>query len=165
MEKRHVFLIGMPGSGKSSVGRLLAENLRLPFVDLDDEIERAAGKPITDIFRDDGEGTFRDLEHDVVATAVAGPPSVIACGGGVPLREDNRSLIKGSGKVVWLRSSSEKLWGRIRRGAIRPLIRGPVDLRRIEQEREHVYRDLADQLVAADDAPEVVARAIAEAIG
>ena len=159
----HVYLIGMPGSGKSSVGRALAEHIDLPFVDLDHEIEVDAGKTIPEIFRDEGEGGFRDLEHAVLVRVAGGGPSVVACGGGAVLREDNRELIRSTGRVVWLHAPAGKLWKRIRL-VPRPLVSGPVDLRRIERERRAVYRSVADHRVEADGEPDAIARRVAEAL-
>ena len=81
MSTDHVYLVGMPGSGKSTAGRALAEVLGLPFVDLDQEIERVAGSPVAEIFRDRGEPGFRSLERAALERAAAGPPAVVACGG------------------------------------------------------------------------------------
>jgi shikimate kinase len=162
--EQHVYLIGMPGSGKTSVGKALAKLLAVPFVDLDDEVERTAGKPVVQIFRDDGEARFRELEHEVVARVASGPPSVVACGGGAVLRDDNRELIGRTGTVVWLQASPEKLWNRIKQYP-RPLARGPVDVKRIERERRDVYRSVAAHRVASEGEPDAVARKVAEVLG
>jgi shikimate kinase len=160
----HVYLVGMPGSGKSSAGRALAEVLGLPFVDLDEEVERSAGSSIAQIFGERGEDGFRELERAALAGVAAGPPSVVACGGGVPLREDNREVLRSTGVVVALRVPLSKLRARVASAVIRPLIRGPVDLRRIDRERAAIYRDVADHRVDGRGDPAEVARRIAEAL-
>ena len=164
MERGHVYLIGMPGSGKSSVGRLLARRLAMPFVDLDSEIERDAGRSIQEIFRELGEAGFRERERSAVERVAAGPPSVVACGGGAVLRQDNRELIRSTGRVVWLQSTPDRLWQRIKRGATRPLVKGPVDLHRLERERSAVYRELAEHRIDGDGDADTVARSIQEAL-
>ena len=157
----HVYLIGMPGSGKSSVGRALAEVLDAPFVDLDEEIERDAGMPIPDIFREKGEEGFRHLEEAAVARVAGSPPSIVACGGGAPLREANRERLRATGVVVWLEAPAEKLWKRIRL-VPRPLVKGPVDLGRLARERDAVYRELAAHRVRSDGEAVAVAHEVAE---
>ena len=163
MNPGHVYLIGMPGSGKSSVGKALAERLQLPFVDLDEEIERDAGKTIVEIFRQDGEPAFRERERAALQRVSGGGPSVVACGGGAVLREDNQELIRSTGRVVWLHAPPAKLWQRIRL-VPRPLVTGPVDIRRLERERDAVYRSVAEHRVEADGEPEAVARRVAEVL-
>jgi len=159
----HVYLIGMPGSGKTSVGRALAEVLGVPFVDMDEEIERDAGMPVSDIFRERGEEAFRDLEEATVARVAASPPSVVACGGGAPLRESNRERIRSTGVVVWLQAPPERLWKRIRLMP-RPLVKGPVDLHRLARERDATYRGLAAHRVRSGGEAAEVARMVAEAL-
>ena len=160
----HVYLVGMPGSGKSSAGRALAGLLGLPFVDLDEEIEREAGSSIPEIFRERGEAGFRELERTSLARAAAGPRSVVACGGGVPLREDNRELLRSTGTVVALTVPIAGLRARVMAGRHRPLITDPVDLRRLDRERAAAYRDVAHHRVDGRGDPEVVARRIEEAL-
>jgi shikimate kinase len=160
----HVYLVGMPGSGKSSAGQALADVLGLPFVDLDSEIERAAGSSIEEIFRYRGEPAFRELEREALEHVATGPPSVVACGGGVPLREDNRELLHATGTVVALDVPVKRLWARVAAGFPRPLITGPVDLGRIDRERRAVYRDVADHRVDGAGTPADVAARIAEAL-
>jgi len=161
----HVYLVGMPGSGKSSAGRVLAGTLGLPFVDLDGEIEKAAGVSIPDIFREQGEAWFRDLEREVLTRTASGPRSVVACGGGVPLRADNRELLRSTGTVVALIVPMAQLRARVPAGRGRPLISGPGDLDRIDREREATYRDMADHRIDGMGEPADVARRIAEALG
>ena len=111
---RHVFLIGMPGAGKSSVGRLVAEKLGIPFVDLDVEIETDAGRSVREIFLKEGEPAFRELEHEAVARVASAPASVVACGGGVVLRQDNLEAMRAGGSIVWLNVPLATLRRRVR---------------------------------------------------
>ena len=101
---RSIVLVGMPGSGKSAVGRRLAARLELPFVDADEEIERAAGKPITDIFKDHGEPYFRDGERKVIARLLRAGPQVLATGGGAFMVAETQENIRRSGISVWLKA-------------------------------------------------------------
>ena len=101
-EKENIVLVGMPASGKSTVGRLLSEKLGCEIIDTDDMIVEKAGKPITDIFRDEGEKYFRDLECECVKEASARSSVIIATGGGVPLREENVKALKQNGKIFFI---------------------------------------------------------------
>ncbi|MBC7267003.1 MAG: 3-dehydroquinate synthase [Coriobacteriia bacterium] len=142
----HIFLTGFMGSGKSTVGRIVAERLGLPFVDLDAEIERVAGASVADIFRAEGEEGFRAAEHRALSDAVRRDDAVIACGGGVVLRDENRRLLKEHGRVVYLAVSAEEALARIGDAADRPLLAG--DARaiapRILDARLALYRATAD---------------------
>lgn len=145
----HVFLIGFMGSGKSTVGRLVAERLARPFVDLDEEIERRTGVRIAELFRAAGEERFRQAEHEALTAVVEGSDAVIACGGGVVLRDENRRLLKRQGTVVYLSVSAEEALARIGDAADRPLLAG--DARgiapRILSSRLSLYRATADTTV------------------
>ncbi|MGZ8312678.1 MAG: shikimate kinase [Allosphingosinicella sp.] len=121
---RSIALVGLMGAGKSSVGRRLARRLRRPFVDSDDEIELAAGLSIAEIFERHGEAQFRDGERRVIARLVAGPPQVIATGGGAFIDPDTRSLLLERCIVVWLEAGVETLAARVGRKESRPLLRG-----------------------------------------
>jgi shikimate kinase len=162
---RHVFLIGMPGAGKSSVGRLVAEKLGMPFVDLDVEVETDAGRSVREIFLKDGEPAFRELEHEAVARVASSPPSVVACGGGVVLREDNLAAMRAGGSIVWLNVPLASLRRRIRDIIEkRPLVKDPLDLERLYHAREAVYRAAAQHEIVADAHAESIARDIVEAV-
>lgn len=145
----HVFLTGFMGSGKSTVGRLVAERLGRPFVDLDARIEQRTGMRISQLFQSAGEEGFREAEHEALAAAVQGPASVIACGGGVVLRDENRRLLKRLGTVVYLSVTAEEALARIGDAADRPLLAG--DARgiapRILEARLSLYRATADVTV------------------
>jgi shikimate kinase len=106
-------LIGYRGTGKTTVARLLALALGWEWIDADVEIELRAGKSIASIFADDGEAAFRELESQVIAELARRDHLVIACGGGVVLREENRAALRRGGKVVWLKASPETILARV----------------------------------------------------
>jgi shikimate kinase len=153
-----VYLIGMPGTGKSSVGRILAERLSRPFVDLDEEVEANAGASVQDVFAERGEPEFRALETAALSRISARNSAVVACGGGIVLDADNRTLMRASGTVVWLNVAAERLQERDLSG--RPLLTGPGDLVRLLAEREPLYRETADIELDADADPAAVATAL-----
>lgn len=145
-----VSLIGMPGSGKSTVGKEVAHRLGLAFADCDKAIEHRAGCPIAALFEREGEGAFRDLESQVLASLVAGGPSVIATGGGVVLRAANRELLRAHTRCVYLRAGPDLLWKRLRRDRRRPLLQvaDPRQrLRDMSAEREPLYEETARLIV------------------
>src|SRR5215470_12048906 len=133
---RSIVLIGMPGCGKSALGRRLAPRLQLPFVDVDEEIERAAGKTIKEIFADHGEAYFRDGERRVIARLLASGPQVLATGGGALLAEETRANIRRSGISVWVKADLPILVRRVAKRGTRPLFEG--------RDPEVVVKDLMD---------------------
>ncbi len=155
-----VYLVGMPGSGKSTVGPELAARLGVPFVELDAEIERAAGRTVREIFEREGEARFRELEAAALSEAAARDPSVVSCGGGVVLEPANRITLRATGEVVFLSVPIEVLRARVRPASERPLIREEGDLERLQREREPLYREFAAHVVDASDPPTEVAAAI-----
>ncbi|PRY95336.1 shikimate kinase [Hasllibacter halocynthiae] len=121
-----IVLVGLMGAGKSVVGRALAARLDLPFVDSDAAIEEAARMTVSEIFAQDGEAFFRARESEVLARLLAGPPGILATGGGVFASEANRAAIRDAGAVsVWLEGSVDLLWSRVRGKAHRPLLDRP----------------------------------------
>ncbi len=139
-------LVGMPGSGKSTVGRHLARQLGWKFVDSDHEIEHAIGGSIRVFFEQQGEAAFRDLEQQTIARLCLQHGTVLATGGGAVLREPNRLALKAHGQVIYLRSSPEEIFRRLRHDTQRPLlqVRDPLKrLRELYRERDPLYRDTA----------------------
>lgn len=118
-----VVLVGMMGSGKTAVGKALAQRLAVPFLDSDAEIERAAQASIPEIFARDGEPFFRDREAEVIGRLLQGPPAVISTGGGAFMAERNRVAIAAHGVSLWLDAALDVLWDRVRHKENRPLLR------------------------------------------
>ncbi|MDR3632700.1 MAG: shikimate kinase [Isosphaeraceae bacterium] len=161
-------LIGLRGTGKSTVGRLLAARLGRDFADADAVLEARAGRTIRAIFSDDGEPAFRDWEERVVTELTARPGLVLATGGGVVLRESNRARLRAYGPVVWLAAPPAVLATRLAadsRGlADRPALTAAGtlgELAAVLSAREPLYRDLADLVVdTSDRTPEEVVDAV-----
>ena len=120
---RPIVLVGLMGAGKSSVGRRLAEKLRLDFVDADHEIEAAAGKSISEIFADHGEPYFREGERRVIARLLANGPQVLATGGGAYINDETRARIQQAGVSVWLKAPLSLLMKRVMKRQDRPLLK------------------------------------------
>ena len=120
---RSIVLVGLMGAGKTSVGRRLATALELPFRDSDEEVERAAGRTVSEIFATLGEAEFRDGERRVIARLLSGPPQVLATGGGAFMNPETRALIAQKAVSVWLRADTEVLLRRVGRKTDRPLLR------------------------------------------
>jgi shikimate kinase len=155
LESRSIVLVGMPGSGKSSVGRRLAVGLGLPFVDADAEIEAAAGMSISDIFAIHGEPQFRSGEARVIARLLDSGPQVLATGGGAFMNETTRASIRAKGVSVWLKAEVDVLLRRIKRRNDRPLLRtdDPAQtLTDLSAQRDPIYA-LADVTVDSRDVP------------
>jgi len=157
-----VYLVGMPGAGKSVVGRELAGRLGVPFLDLDAEIEREAGATVSDIFDREGEPAFRAREAGALVEASAHDPAVIACGGGVVLEPANRITLRNTGVAVFLDVPIDQLRERVRPAAERPLIHEEGDLERLLAAREPLYREFAAHVVDGSGSPGEVADAIVE---
>jgi len=121
---RTIALVGLMGAGKSTVGRRLAQQLHMPFRDADTEIEAAAGRSVSEIFRDLGETAFRDGERRVIARLLDEPPHVLATGGGAFIDDDTRALINERAVSVWLKADVEVLARRVARRDTRPLLVG-----------------------------------------
>jgi shikimate kinase len=145
-----VILIGMPGSGKTTVGRQLSRRLRLPFFDSDHVIEERLGCTVREFFAREGEAAFRDIEQQVIADLAGGEDAVIATGGGAVLREANRQVLHAHGQVVYLRSTPEELFRRVRHNQNRPLLQveDPLGrLRTLHAERDPLYRATAHFII------------------
>ena len=137
-----IFLVGFMGTGKTTLGRMLAERLGWEFQDLDAVLEKDEGAPITRIFAEKGEPFFRELETRSLARIVAAPGrAVVACGGGAFCAPENQALMRGGGITVWLDQPFEQIWERrkdLARG--RPLMRGESELRALYEQRRDSYR-------------------------
>ena len=140
-------LVGMPGSGKSTVGRQLAQRAGVPFVDLDHRLEQVIGTTIRSFFEAEGEARFRDVESEVLAEVAARTGGmVLSTGGGAVLRPANRDLLRQFGPVLYLRASPEEIYKRVKHDKTRPLLQGgnPMDkLRELYAQRDGLYRETA----------------------
>jgi shikimate kinase len=167
LTRRHVILVGLPGSGKTTVGRLAAAALAAPFVDLDEAIAGRAGKSVARLFAEDGEAVFRALEVELGEAALRGPPSVVAPGGGFFAADVTRSLARGSGLVVYLQTEPAEAAARLGGAAGRPLLAGGPTASRVAAllaERAPWYRQaecriMTDGRSAADVVAAVVSLA------
>ncbi|WP_271197765.1 shikimate kinase AroK [Pseudomonas turukhanskensis] len=153
---RNLILVGPMGAGKSTIGRLLAKELRLSFKDSDKEIEQRTGANIPWIFDVEGEAGFREREQAVIGELCELDGVVLATGGGAVLRPENRSALRAGGRVVYLHTSVDQQLDRTSRDRNRPLLRtanpGKVlaDLMRI---RDPLYREIADVIIETDERP------------
>lgn len=142
-----IALVGMPGGGKSTVGKQLARQIGVPFVDSDHEIEQRIGGSIRQFFDRHGEEAFRDLETEVIEELLARPGDrVLATGGGAVLRDRNRELLHKGATVLYLRSTPEDLFRRLKHDTTRPLlqVRDPLaKLRELHHQRDPLYRRCA----------------------
>jgi shikimate kinase len=141
-----VSLVGLPGGGKSTVGRHLARRIGADFVDTDAVIERRLGCAIREFFEREGEDAFRDVEEQTLAEIVATHRGVMATGGGIVLRLANRLLLKNATTCVYLRASPDDLFRRLRHDTQRPLlqVRNPLArLRELQAQRDPLYREAA----------------------
>ena len=150
---RPIILIGLMGSGKTTVGKLIGKRTGMPLLDMDALIEEQVGRKIPEIFAEQGEEHFRALETALLRYLLEHPqtpPPVISTGGGVVVREENRELLRKLGCVVWLNVSVRSLLHRTARSTNRPLLQTPdraATLHRLFAEREPLYRETAHRIV------------------
>jgi len=164
----HLFLCGLSGSGKSTVGRLVAEALALPFVDIDAEVERASGRSVREIFKTDGEEVFRRREVETLRQIAGGERAVIALGGGTIMERSARDVLKRTGDTFWLKAPVDLLAARLSGDTTRPLLAGrdPAEvLGDLEARRADTLRLVADAVVDAAAGPELVAQRVVGAWG
>ena len=162
---RPIAMIGLMGAGKTSVGRRLARALNVPFVDSDEEIERAAGMKVAEIFDHHGEDAFRDVERSVIRRLTSENPKVIGTGGGAFMNAESRAILKARTTSIWLKADLPILMERVMRKNTRPLLQTDdpeAVMRRLMDERYPVYAE-ADITVESAVGPHsrVVSRAIA----
>jgi len=137
---RSIFLVGFMGAGKSTLGRRLAKRLRVPFYDMDEEIERTSGKKIHELFEADGEDSFRAIETELLRGILKREPGVVATGGGTFARSENRELIRSGGLSVWLDAPTDVILERGAQETHRPLWTSPEAVKALLDERLPVYR-------------------------
>jgi shikimate kinase len=150
----HIVLVGLMGSGKSTVGRILAARLHRPFLDSDEMVEARTGRTVREIFETDGEAAYRTLETEALLEALDSPePAIIAAAGGVVLSAVNReALRRRAGKVVWLRATPGLLVDRALRQDHRPLLeRDPAGtMAQMAADRTDLYAEVADEIIDID---------------
>jgi shikimate kinase len=163
-----IFLVGMMGSGKSTVGRRLAARLGREFIDADKEIESRCGVPVATIFEVEGEEGFRRREAALIDELTQRAGIVLATGGGAVLAEDNRRHLRERGYVVYLSASVAELWNRLRTDRVRPLLRTPNPRQRVTElvaQRDPLYRECAHLVIVTGRQPaERVVREIVAAL-
>lgn len=145
-----IALVGLPGSGKSTVGRQLARRLQLPFFDSDQLIEKQLGCSIREYFEREGETSFRDVEEAVIDQLTLQPSAVLSTGGGAVLRAANRQHLRERGRVVYLNSTPTELFRRLRHDVNRPLLQVADPLGRLRElygQRDPLYRETADFII------------------
>ena len=148
MLERHIFIIGMPGCGKSSLGRKVANNMGLNYVDTDQRIEQAAGCPVTQIFERYGEQAFRNAETNVLIQLTREPGSLVSTGGGMVMRDVNRAIMRNHGVIVLVDRPLEEILGDIKLNR-RPMLakKGLPEVERLYHERIETYRAVADAVL------------------
>jgi shikimate kinase len=146
----HIAFVGLPGSGKSTIGRQLARRLGRPFVDSDHVIEKRIGSSIREFFEREGEDAFRDLEQGILDELTLGEASILSTGGGAVLRPENRRHLKERTHAVYLHSAPEEIFRRLRHDQNRPLLQVADPLARLRELyllRDPLYRDSSSFLV------------------
>lgn len=151
----NVILIGFMGCGKTTVGLKLSYRLRRTIIDTDKEIEKEEQRTISDIFATDGESYFRDRETACLRRLLrSADGQIISVGGGLPMRAENRKLLRRLGQVFYLRARAETIYERVKEDTTRPLLQGGDPLKKIEallKERDSYYREAADVVIVVDD--------------
>ncbi|MBE5796792.1 MAG: shikimate kinase [Clostridiales bacterium] len=148
MLERHIFIIGMPGCGKSSLGRKVANNMGIPYVDTDQRIEQAAGCTVSQIFERYGEQAFRNAETNVLIQLTREPASIVSTGGGMVMRDTNRTIMRNHGVIVLIDRPLEEIMGDIKLNR-RPMLarKGLPEVERLYHERIETYRAVADAVL------------------
>ena len=147
--KPNIVLVGFMGTGKTSIGRRLSTQLRMRYVDTDDIVERDSGRRISEIFEEDGEAAFRELESEAVRKVSKLYNYVISTGGGVVLKEANMVELRRNGIIFCLNATAEEIYRRVRHQSHRPLLQTPDPLTKINSmlEERHAYYAKADYMV------------------
>jgi shikimate kinase len=167
---QHLALVGLMGSGKSSVGRVLATRLERELIDTDALVEAATGRPVNEIFASEGEEAFRRYELNSLTRALSrSAPAVVATGGGVVITADARQALRRNATVIWLRADPSVLARRLEGDRTRPLLADRDPLARLKELHDHrapLYEEVADAVVEADgDNPSEVAEQVLDVLG
>ena len=151
---KRIVLMGFMGAGKSTVGKKLAESCGCTFIDTDEWIEREQNRKISDIFEKDGEKAFRDMETDLLKRLQNSEEEfILSIGGGMPVREENRELLRNLGIVVYLKTTKEEIIRRVSGDVNRPLLQGGAleeKVTALMNAREHIYQETAHREVLTD---------------
>jgi shikimate kinase len=165
----NLYLVGMMGAGKTTVGRLLARRLKLRFVDSDHEIEHRCGVKVPLIFDIEGEAGFRARETQTLAELTSAEGIVLATGGGTVLADENRRRLAARGTVIYLRATPEDLYERVRQDRNRPLLATPDPLGRLRElyvQRDPLYHEVADVVIdTGRQTVQALARTLADQLG
>ncbi|ENN89511.1 shikimate kinase protein [Rhizobium freirei PRF 81] len=165
--RRNLVLVGLMGAGKSSVGRLVAQQLAIPFVDTDAEIERVSRMTIAELFAAYGEQEFRALETRVIKRLLRGGPRVVSTGGGAFINESTRQHVKRGSLSVWLKADLDVLWERVNKRDTRPLLKTENPKQTLENlmnARYPIYAEADLTVLSRDVSKEVMAREVLAAI-
>jgi shikimate kinase len=147
---RNIFLVGPMGAGKTTIGKMLAKSLSIPFIDSDKEIEQRTGVTIPMIFEYEGEAGFRKRESDVLGVLTEKSPIVLATGGGAVILPENQQMLKSRGFIVYLQCSVDRQLERTHKDTNRPLLKTPDPRAKLEElykMRDPIYRSLADYVI------------------
>jgi shikimate kinase len=160
LRQRTIALVGLMGVGKSSLGRRLTQALDLPFRDADEEIEKAAGRTVAEIFAERGEAEFRDGERRVIARLLDEPPHVLATGGGAFVQPETRAILKAKALTVWLKADIETLARRVARKEGRPLLVGKDPVKVLTDMAEVRYPAYAEAEIHVETGENAHAQAV-----
>ncbi len=150
---KNIFLIGFMGTGKSTIAKVLANSSHMSLVEMDDRLVEEAGMSINEIFETFGEEHFRAMETKLIQTIGEEGNSVVSCGGGVPMREENVAAMRASGRVVYLKTSPEVIYSRVKDSTNRPLLNGNMNVEYISdlmERRRPKYEAAADITIETD---------------
>jgi len=165
--RRNIVFVGLMGAGKSAIGRSVAQQLRIPFIDTDDEIERVSRMTISELFASYGEEEFRALETRVIKRLLRGGPKVVSTGGGAFINENTRRHIKRGGVSLWLKADLEVLWERVNKRDHRPLLKTEnpkATLAALMEKRYPIYCDADITIESRDVRKDIIATEVLEAI-
>ncbi|WP_320198793.1 shikimate kinase [Agrobacterium sp. rho-13.3] len=165
--KRNVIFVGLMGAGKSAIGRLVAQQLRVPFIDTDVEIERVSRMTIAELFAAYGEDEFRALETRVIKRLLRGGPKVVSTGGGAFINDNTRRHIKRGGISMWLKADLEVLWERVNKRDHRPLLKTEnpkATLQALMEKRYPLYEQADITILSRDVRKEIIVNEVLEAI-